>query len=289
VSQQVAPQDIPAEEQILGAMLVREDALTAVTAELGLRAEDFYFERHQLIFAALLELAGQGKPTDELMVADSLGRAGELEKAGGRHYLGELTAKVTALGNVLHHGAIVRDKALWRRRLAAAQEVQAAAFAEDAELFARAHSALGDNQAHHRALYDVDRQRDLVFDLMEGRAKAEFFWPFTKLNRLQSGGIRRGQLVVLSGYTNEGKSHFAAQLLDLNRKHGRVCLYDNEMDPTEQAARRSATRLIAETKELYASAQQTQGSDLRVSAHRDDADRIVRTEQQRFDLGNDYR
>jgi replicative DNA helicase len=54
--------------------------------------------------------------------------------------------------------------------------------------------------------------------------------------------MRRGQLIVLSGYTNEGKSHFAAQLLDLNRKHGRVCLYDNEMDPAEQAARR-ATRL----------------------------------------------
>lgn len=238
MSGQAPPQDIAAEEQVLGAMLMREDALTAVTAEVGLRAEDFYFERHQLIFAALLDLAGQGKPTDELMVADSLGRAGELEKVGGRNYLGELAAKVAALGNVLHHGAIVRDKALWRRRLMAAQEVQAAAFAEDGELFTRAHAALGDNQAHHRSLYDVERQRDLVFDLMEGRAKAEFYWPFTKLSKLQSGGMRRGQLIVLSGYTNEGKSHFAAQLLDLNRKHGRVCLYDNEMDPAEQAARR---------------------------------------------------
>lgn len=239
----VPPQDISAEEQTLGAMLVIQEAITAVQSELGLRPEDFYLDRHRVIFNALLQLAGDGKPTDEILVADLLARGDgkELEKAGGRDYVALLSAQVAAAGNFLHYATIVRDKARWRRQLAAGQEIQAAALAEDVEQLARAQALLTDDATHDRAMYDVERQKDLVYDLMEGKAKAEFFWPFAKLNVLQSGGMRRGQLIVLSGYTNEGKSHFAGQILDVNRKHGRVCLYDNEMDPAEQAARR-ATR-----------------------------------------------
>lgn len=237
------PQDIHAEEDLLGALLIIDNAIAAVRAEVGLRAEDFYLERHRITYNALVGLGGEGKPTDELMVCDLLGRGdgAELEKAGGRHYISELAAKTKAVGNFLHYAQLVSEKARWRRRLGAAQELQAAALAEDPDVFARAEGMLADDPSQSRSLYDVERQKDLVFDLMEGKAKAEFFWPFPKLNQLQSGGMRRGQLIVLSGYTNEGKSHFAAQLLDGNRKHGRVCLYDNEMDPAEQAARR-ATR-----------------------------------------------
>lgn len=239
----VPPQDVEAEEHLLGAMLVIPDFIAAVQAEIGLRPDDFYLDRHRLIFSAMLRLANEGKPTDELLVSELLGRGdgSDLKDAGGKHYVYELAAKVPAAGNALHYAALVRDKARWRRRLGAAQEMQRAAQEGDEEAFTRWFAALGDDREHDRSLYDVDRQKDLVFDLMEGKAKAEFFWPLGKLNKLQSGGMRRGQLIVLSGYTNEGKSHFAGQLLDQNRKHGKVCLYDNEMDPAEQAARR-ATR-----------------------------------------------
>ncbi|HET7588569.1 MAG TPA: DnaB-like helicase C-terminal domain-containing protein [Solirubrobacterales bacterium] len=231
------PQNIEAEASVLGAMLVSEPVLPAVQAEVGLQPDDFYLDRHRLLFAAILKLAGDGKPVDELTVVDRLGE--DLEKTGGRHYVSELAAKVPSAANGIHYAKIVRDNAQWRGRLTAGQEIQAAAIARDAEAFTRAHSLLADERAHNRALYDVERQNDLLFELMEGRSKAEFFWSFAKLNRLHKGGMRRGQLVVVSGYTNEGKSHFAAQLLDQNRKHGSVCLYDNEMDPEEQAARRA--------------------------------------------------
>lgn len=239
----VPPQDIQAEESVLGSILVLSSAIAAVRSEVGLRPEDFYLDRHRVIFDAMLKLSADGKITDEILVAEHLGRGGgeELEKAGGRYYISELAAKVPAAGNFLHYASLIRDKARWRRRLGAAQEMQQAAYGEDDEAFTRSLAMLADDRSHDRSLYDVDRQRDLVFDLMEGKSKAEFFWPFEKLNQLQSGGMRRGQLIVLSGYTNEGKSHLAAALLDLNRKHGKVCLYDNEMDPSEQAARR-ATR-----------------------------------------------
>lgn len=237
----VPPQDLEAEKNLLGAILVLPDFLAAVQAEVGLRPEDFYLDSHRLIFGAMLRLAGDGKPTDELLVSDLLGSDGDLEKVGGKHRVYEIAAKVPAAGNALHYAGLVRDKARWRRRLEAAQEAQKAAAGGDEDAFARALAGLSDDRERNRSFYDEERQRGLVLNLLEGKTKAEFFWPLGKLNDLQSGGMRRGQLIVLSGYTSEGKSHFAGQLLDRNRRHGRVCLYDNEMEPAEQAARR-ATR-----------------------------------------------
>ena len=236
----VPPLDTDAERNLLGSLLVLDRSVEAVGAEIGLRPADFYYERHELIFESMLHLVGEGKGHDEILVAEELGRgnADRLEKVGGKTYLGELSGSVPALGNFLHHAAIVAEKARWRRRLQAGQAIQEAAYAEDGDLLSRSLDLLSDDPTHGKAMYDAEQQKDLVFDLIEGKEKAEFFWPLDKLNRLQSGGMRRGQLIVLSGYTNEGKSHFAGQLLDQNRKHGRVCLYDNEMEPAEQAARR---------------------------------------------------
>ena len=240
MSQVVPPQNIQAEESVLGAMLVAEPALATVISEIGLAAEDFYLEKHATIFACIHDLVSAGKAVDELIVSDSLAQRGEVDGVGGKHYISELAAKVPAAGNAKHYAEIVQSAARWRRRLAAGQLIQEAALASDDEKFTTAQGRLADGPGQERVLYDADRQRDLIFELIEGKRKAEFFWPFPKLNRLQDGGMRRGQLIVLSGYTNEGKSHVAGQLLDVNRKHGRVCLYDNEMEPDEQAARRAA-------------------------------------------------
>lgn len=244
--QHVQPHDIRAEEELIGACLTLDSTLGAVQAEIGLRPASFYRSDHQAIWAAMLALAGDGKPTTELTVGNLLAKNPEtLERAGGRERLMALSVP-TAPGHAMHHAEIVRDKARWRSRYDAAQAIREAATAEDTGMYAQAQSALADDPTHDKAMYGAERQQDLVYELIEGKAKAEFFWPLSKLNRLQSGGMRRGQLIVLSGYTNEGKSHFAAQLLDQNRKHGRVCLYDNEMDPVEQAARRT----VRMTKEV---------------------------------------
>lgn len=238
----VQPHDVRAEEELLGACLTLDATFGAVQAEIGLRPESFYRSDHQEIFRAMLALASDGKPLTELTIGNALAKdAMTLEKAGGRERL-SILAMPSSPGHALHYAEIIREKARWRQRYDAAGLIREAATAQDGDGYARAQALLADDVTHENAMYDAERQRDLVFELTEGKAKAEFFWPLEKLNTLQSGGMRRGQLIVLSGVTNEGKSHFAAQLLDLNRKHGKVCLYDNEMEPAEQAARR-ATRM----------------------------------------------
>lgn len=239
-AEQVPPQEIRAEQELLGAALTIKSTIGAIQADVGLRPEDFYRRDHGRIWATMLDLLADGKPVDELVLGNELAKDPEaLAAVGGRDRLAEL-ALPSNPGNAIHYAEIIRDKARWRRRIDAASAIREAADAEDTDKFASAQAMLTDDVSHDRAMYDAERQRELVYELIEGKAKAEFFWPLSKLNVLQSGGMRRGQLIVLSGYTNEGKSLFAAQLLDLNRRHGRVCLYDNEMDPVEQVARRAS-------------------------------------------------
>lgn len=233
----VPPIDIQAEEQVLGASMTRDNVLGAIQAEVQLRPDDFYYERHGSIFAAMLRLVADGKPTDEITVVDALKQRGDLDAVGGRAYLSELATKVNGW-DVVHHAERLRLKARWRQRLHGARLMAQAALTENDAEFAQAQTVLTEGLTNETAIYDEDRQRDIIFELLEGQSKPEFFWPFDKLNRLQSGGMRRGQLIVLSGYTNFGKSHLASQVLDSNRKHGRVALYDNEMGVDEIAVRR---------------------------------------------------
>src|ERR1044072_1548087 len=104
----VPPQNIEAEESVLGAMLVAEPALTRVIDEVKLNAEDFYLEKHAAIFRWAHALYAASTPVDELSVRGALGQRGEIEEPGGKHYVSELAAKVPAAGNAKHYAEIVQ-------------------------------------------------------------------------------------------------------------------------------------------------------------------------------------
>ena len=106
----VPPQNSEAETSVLGAILLTEQALDMVLLEAGLRPEDFYRPRNQLIFRAMVRLKEKAEPeaVDALTVCDDLGRAGELEEAGGEAYVHSLPTVVPAVGNVLHYARIVK-------------------------------------------------------------------------------------------------------------------------------------------------------------------------------------
>lgn len=108
------PQNLEAERLTLGAMLVSEPAVRRVIDQAGLRAEDFYLDRHQRIYAVMCDLHTAGKPIDHLTVADALGTAGELDQVGGKDALFDLSATVAAPGNAKYHGEIVKTLATQR-------------------------------------------------------------------------------------------------------------------------------------------------------------------------------
>src|SRR5260221_350676 len=114
----VPPQNIEAEESVLGAMLVAEPALSRVIDEVKLNAEDFYLEKHGLIFACARDLYSASKPVDELSVTEALAQRNKIDGAGGKHYVSELAAKVPAAGNAKHYAEIVQQNSLLRRQAA---------------------------------------------------------------------------------------------------------------------------------------------------------------------------
>src|SRR4051812_14962777 len=129
----VPPQNIEAEESVLGAMLVAEAALTRVIDEVKLNAEDFYLEKHALIFNCARDLYAASKPVDELSVTEGLVQHNQIEPAGGKHYVSELAARVPAAGNAKHYAEIVQQNSLLRRLLGAGQEIQEWVHGRDGE------------------------------------------------------------------------------------------------------------------------------------------------------------
>ncbi len=120
------PQNIEAEQSVLGGMLLDKDAV--ITAEDILRPEDFYKEAHAVIFKAILNLAHQGKEVDILTATEELRRMGRLDDVGGMIYVNELPEHCILPKAVRRHAEIVRDKAKLRQLIGAANEIAAQAY-----------------------------------------------------------------------------------------------------------------------------------------------------------------
>src|SRR5689334_11130790 len=126
------PHNLDAEQSVLGAILLSDRSLYALVIEEGLRADDFYRERHELIYEAMLSLYNDSEPVDVLTVVDRLKQMGKLEEAGGRAAVDELTGVVPAAGHARRYAQIVRENALLRRLLTASYQIQESVLGHEA-------------------------------------------------------------------------------------------------------------------------------------------------------------
>jgi len=117
----IPPQNIEAEQAVLGAMLIEREAISKV-AEF-LRPEDCYREAHRLIFNAMLELFNKNDAVDMVTVIEFLRKGDKLEAAGGISYITSLANSVPTAANVLYHAKIVEEKALLRQLINAATNI----------------------------------------------------------------------------------------------------------------------------------------------------------------------
>ena len=108
-SGKLPPQNTEAEASLLGSLLIEKDAIIKV-ADI-VTTEDFYIDRHGLIYAAMLDLYEQRQPLDLLTLSNKLKEQGELERLGGSSYLTELTNAVPTAAHVAHYAEIVSHKA----------------------------------------------------------------------------------------------------------------------------------------------------------------------------------
>jgi len=107
------PQDVAAEQSVLGGMMLSKDAIADVVEEL--KGVDFYRPAHELIYDAVLDLYGRGEPADAVTVSAELTKRGDLAKVGGPAYLHTLISSVPTAANAGYYARIVRERAVLRR------------------------------------------------------------------------------------------------------------------------------------------------------------------------------
>ena len=124
--ERIPPQNIEAEDSVIGSMLIEKEAV--LTALEILTPEDFYKEQNRIIFRRMAEMAEVPEAVDVVTLSDKLRATGELEKIGGMAELVRLANFVPTAANVEDYARIVAEKAIARRLIAAATEIAAAAY-----------------------------------------------------------------------------------------------------------------------------------------------------------------
>jgi len=130
--QRLPPQNIEAEQCVLGSILLQTEAMDKVVETLT--AEDFYRPEHRLIFAAMLHLFGKTEPRDLVTVTNVLKNANNLDKMGGPAYLATLTDIVPVAANILYYAKIVREKSILRRLISTSTEIASRCYEEQDDI-----------------------------------------------------------------------------------------------------------------------------------------------------------
>ena len=217
--QYTPPQNIEAEQSVLGAMMLSKDAIGDVVEEL--RGEDFYRPAHETIFAALMSLYAAGEPVDAITVAARLTSDGQLAKIGGAEYLHTLMAVVPSTASAGYYARLVRDQATLRALSATAHRIQQAAHSgtdEVDDIVDLAQSeilAVGERRTGDEAQAIGDAMEGTLANI-EAAANRDgaltgIATGFRDLDRL-TGGLQRGNMVVIAARPAIGKSTFGIDL-----------------------------------------------------------------------------
>jgi replicative DNA helicase len=249
----VPPQNLEAEESVLGAMMVSEGSIAPVMLDVRLKDEDFYRERHRLVFRAIKRLYERSEPIDALTVSELLTQQGELEEAGGRDGVSQLASTVPVPGNARHYARIVKQNSLLRRLLNASQQIQRSVHereGEPQELVEHAESLLF-KVAHEERASDFNKLAEILHDevvKLEALAKGEVALTgvpsgFRDVDDML-GGFQRGNLIVIAARPAVGKSALVCNVAEnVAAKQGLpVAFFSLEMSETELAHRFIASR-----------------------------------------------
>ncbi len=249
----VPPQNLEAEASVLGAMMVSEGAIAPVVLDIRLHDEDFYRERHRIIFRAITSLYEKGEPVDALTVSEHLTQDGELAEAGGKEGISELASTVPVPGNARHYAQIVKQNSLLRRLLATSQQIQKSVHDRDGEpgaLVERAESLLF-KVAHEERSSDFRRVSEVLgdeIDRLEALSKGDRELTgtpsgFRDLDGVL-GGFQPGNLIVIAARPSLGKSALVCNIAEnVASKHGvTVAFFSLEMSEAELAHRFIACR-----------------------------------------------
>ncbi|CAM3496393.1 replicative DNA helicase [Occultella aeris] len=208
------PQDVAAEQSVIGGMLLSKDAIADVVEVL--RGTDFYRPAHEVIYDAILDLYGRGEPADAVTVSAELTKRGELTRIGGAPYLHTLLSSVPTAANAGYYARIVRERAVLRRLVDAGTRIVQLGYATDGgDVDELVNTAQAEVYAvtERRTAEDYVPLKDVINSTMEeidaashrGEGMVGVPTGFADLDAL-TNGLHPGQMIVLAARPAVGKA-----------------------------------------------------------------------------------
>lgn len=242
----VPPNNIEAEQAVLGAMLMKKSAV-ADAAEL-LHGDDFYRNAHQIVFDTMIKMSASNTAVDIVTLSEQLEKDNMLEKVGGPAFIAGLANSVPSAANVIYYAQIVREKADLRNLLNAASDISAMAFdgTEDVPtILDQAEKRIMDVSSRHTS-GDFAHTSSIVMDSFELINKIHeaqggltgIPCGFKDLDKLTSG-LQASDLILVAARPSMGKTAFTLNVAAnvAIRAKKTVAFFSLEMSKTQLVQR----------------------------------------------------
>ncbi|TSA47611.1 MAG: replicative DNA helicase [Actinomycetales bacterium] len=206
------PQDLIAEQSVLGGMLLSKDAIADVIEVL--RERDFYRPAHEIIYDTILDLYGRGEPADAVTVSAELTKRGDIARAGGAPYLHTLISSVPTAANAGYYAKIVRERAIMRRLVEAGTKIVQLGYSAEGDVDDSVDQAQAEvySVTERRANEDyvqlstlLPQALDEIEAISKGVGSEGVKTGFKDLDSL-TNGLHPGNMIVLAARPAVGKS-----------------------------------------------------------------------------------
>ncbi|MBF0472622.1 MAG: replicative DNA helicase [Nitrospirae bacterium] len=240
------PQNLEAEQTVLGAIMLENTALYK-TIEV-LKPNEFYRESHRKIYKGMLELLEKNEPIDLITLSDHLRKKNELEAVGGASYLSSLVNSVPTTANVVYHSKIISSQAVMRSLISAATDIISKVYEGQSDAdemldfaektifaiseqklstsFTPLNTLIKDSFEHIEQLYD---RRHIISGIPSG---------FKDLDELTTG-FQEGDLIIIGGRPSMGKTALCLNIAQYSAKESKmpVAIFSLEMSKRQLAMR----------------------------------------------------
>jgi replicative DNA helicase len=235
------PQNIEAEQAVLGAVLLENEAIATVIEQV--LPGDFYKEAHKKIFVAMIELYEKNEPIDLITLTELLNRKEQLEEIGGASYLSAIVSLVPTSANARYHAKIVKEKAILRNLIVTATEIVTTCYdteqdvhelldQAESKIFNISEKAIRQTYVHIKSVVkDTIELVDKLFDKKEritGLATG-----FTDLDEATTG-FHPGDLIVIGARPGMGKTAFCLNIVTQAAIEGNVPIAVFSLEMTKE-------------------------------------------------------
>jgi replicative DNA helicase len=227
----IPPHSLEAEKSTLGALLLDKDAIIKI-ADL-IQAEDFYHEKHSIIFNAVMELFEKRTPIDVLTLTNLLEDKKQLDQIGGASYIAELASEVPTASHIFQYATIVKQKSILRKLLKAGDTITGLGYKETEEiedlleeaekaLFKVSQTFIKDRFVHVKDI--LSQTYEKLADLHDPEGKEKYRGIPTGFKDLDNilSGLQPSDLIIIAARPSMGKTSFALNIAQNVAKQNKI-------------------------------------------------------------------